>query len=53
MIKSRRMRWVEIIAQMGEKINPNKVLVGRPEENSTQEDLGPDGNIIFKWALNK
>jgi hypothetical protein len=31
MIKSRRMRWAEHIAQMGEKRSAYRILVGKPE----------------------
>jgi hypothetical protein len=30
-IKSRRMRWAEYVARMGEKRNVYKLLVGKPE----------------------
>jgi hypothetical protein len=30
-IKSRRMRWAGHVAQMGEKSNVNRLLVGKPE----------------------
>jgi hypothetical protein len=30
-VKSRRMRWVEHVARMGEKRNANRILVGKPE----------------------
>jgi hypothetical protein len=30
MIKSRRMRWAEHIARIGEKRNAYKILVGKP-----------------------
>jgi hypothetical protein len=30
-IKSRRMRWVGHVARMGEKRNPYRLLVGKPE----------------------
>jgi len=30
-IKSRRMRWTELVARMGEKTGAYPVLVGRPE----------------------
>jgi hypothetical protein len=30
-IKSRRMRWAEHVARMGEEINMYRVLVGKPE----------------------
>jgi hypothetical protein len=31
MIKSRRMRWTGHVAQMGEKRNVYRILVGKPE----------------------
>jgi hypothetical protein len=31
MIKSRRMKWVEHVAQMGAKMNACRILVGKPE----------------------
>jgi hypothetical protein len=31
MIKSRRMRWAEHAARMGETRNANRILVGKPE----------------------
>jgi hypothetical protein len=31
MIKSRRMRWAEHVARMGEKSNAYRILVGKPE----------------------
>jgi hypothetical protein len=31
-IKSRRMRWAGHVAQMGEKRNAYRLLVGKPEE---------------------
>jgi hypothetical protein len=31
MIKSRRMRWAEHVAHMGEKRNAYRILVGKPE----------------------
>jgi hypothetical protein len=31
MIKSRRMRWAGYVAQMGEKRNPYRILVAKPE----------------------
>jgi hypothetical protein len=30
-IKSRRMRWANYIARIGEKKNANRLLVGKPE----------------------
>jgi hypothetical protein len=32
-IKSRRMRWADHVAQMGEKRNAYRLLVGKPEGN--------------------
>jgi hypothetical protein len=34
MIKSRRMRWTEHVAQMGEDRNAYRLLVGKPEVKS-------------------
>jgi hypothetical protein len=31
MIKSKRMRWARHVARMGEKRNPYRILVGKPE----------------------
>jgi hypothetical protein len=31
MIKSRRMRWTGHVAQMSEKLNAYRILVGKPE----------------------
>jgi hypothetical protein len=31
MIKSRKMRWAEHVARMGEKRNVYRILVGKPE----------------------
>jgi hypothetical protein len=30
-IKSRRIRWVDLVAQMGDKRNAYRLLVGKPE----------------------
>jgi hypothetical protein len=35
-IKSRRMRWAEHVARMGETRNAYKILVGKPEGKRTQ-----------------
>jgi hypothetical protein len=37
MIKSRRMRWTGHVARMGQKKNANRLLVGKPEGNTSQE----------------
>jgi hypothetical protein len=36
-IKSRRMRWAEHVARMGEERNVHKVLMGKPEGKRTLE----------------
>jgi hypothetical protein len=36
-IKSRRMRWMEHVARMGEKRNAYRLLVGKPEGKSTRK----------------
>jgi hypothetical protein len=46
MIKSRRMRWAEHIARMGEKRNAYKILVGKPEGKR------PLGRPRHRWVDN-
>jgi hypothetical protein len=46
-IKSRRMRWAEHVARMGEREGSYRVLVGKPEERNHLPDLGVDGRIIL------
>jgi hypothetical protein len=36
-IKSRRMRWAEHVARMGEKRNAYRLLVGQPEGKTTRK----------------
>jgi hypothetical protein len=43
-IKSRRMRWVEHVARMGEKRNLYRLLVRKPEEKR------PLGRPRRKWT---
>jgi hypothetical protein len=38
MIKSRRMRWTGNVAQMGEKRNSYRILVGKPEGKNQLEN---------------
>ena len=45
-IKSRRMRWVEHVACMGERIGVCRVLVGKPEEER------PLGRPRCRWEDN-
>jgi hypothetical protein len=46
MIKSRRMRWVGIVARMGENGNAYSILVGKPERKR------PLGRPRFRWVDN-
>jgi hypothetical protein len=46
MIKSRRMRWAGHVAQMGEKRNTYRILVGKPEGNR------PLGRPKCRWVEN-
>jgi len=43
-IKSRRMRWAENVARMGEEMGVYRVLVGKPEERR------PPGRPRHKWV---
>jgi hypothetical protein len=51
--KSRRMRWVGHVGQMGEGRNAHRVLVGKLRERDHWEDLGIGGKLILKWILKK
>ena len=52
-IKSRRMRWVEHIARMGERRDVYRVLVRNPEGKNHLGEQGVDGRIILRWILRK
>jgi hypothetical protein len=52
-IKSRRMRWAEHVARMGEGRNVYSVLVGKPEGKNHLEDEGVDGRVGSKWTLGR
>jgi hypothetical protein len=52
-IKSRRMRWAEHVARMGEGRGVYRVLVGRPEGKNHWVDPGVDGRITLRWALGR
>jgi hypothetical protein len=46
MIKSRRMRWVGHVTQIGEKRNAYRILVGKPEGKR------PLGRPRHRWVDN-
>jgi hypothetical protein len=52
-IKSRRMRWAEHVARMGEGRGVYRVLTGRPEGKNHWEDLGLRGRITLRWTLGR
>jgi hypothetical protein len=53
MIKSRRMRWAGHVAQIGEKRNAYRILVGKPEGRRSLEQQDQGERIILKWILEK
>jgi hypothetical protein len=46
-ITSKRMRWAEHVARMGEGRGVYRVLIGRSEVRDHWEDLGIGGTIIL------
>ena len=51
--KSRRMRWAEHLAGMGERRCICKDLVGNLRERDHLGDLAVDGKIILRWIFRK
>jgi hypothetical protein len=53
MIKSRMMRCAGHVTRMGEKRNPYKILVGKPEGKIPlgRQDVG--GWTILKWIVER
>jgi hypothetical protein len=51
-IKSRRIRWADHVARMGEKRNDIFFLESLKGRNHV-EDLGVDGRIVKNWILGK
>jgi hypothetical protein len=52
LIKSRRLKWSEHVARMGELRNTN-LLAGKLEERRALGELLVDGGIILKRTSNK
>jgi len=53
MIKSKRIRWVGLVACVGDRRSARMVLVGKTRERDILEDLGVDGRILLKWIFRK
>ena len=51
-IKSRGMRWVELIARMGERRGAYRIFMGRPDGRRPLGSPRADGRIILKWTFN-
>jgi hypothetical protein len=51
--KSRRMRWTEHVACMGDRRSAYSFMVGRPDGKRELEYLELDGRVILKWILKK
>jgi len=53
MINSRKMRWAEHVACMGERRGVSRIWVGLPEEKRPFGRQSVDGIIILKWILRR
>jgi hypothetical protein len=53
MIKSRKMRWAEHVARMGDRRGAYSVLMGILRENDHLEDLREDGRIKLRLIFRK
>jgi hypothetical protein len=47
------MRWVVLVARMGEERKVYKVLVGKPEGKNHLEDQAVDGKMGSEWILER
>jgi hypothetical protein len=52
-VKSRRMRWAEQVARMGEERGVHRVLVGKPEGKRPLGNPDVDGTIILRCMFRK
>jgi len=52
-INSRRMRWAEHVARMGEEELCIECFGGKPEGKNHLEEPGVDGRIILRWIFRK
>jgi hypothetical protein len=47
------MRWAGHVAQIGEKMNAYKILLGKSEKRHHREHKDIGGCTILKWILEK
>jgi hypothetical protein len=47
------MRWVELVARMGETRGAYRILMGRPDGRRPLGNPRADGIILLKWTFNK
>jgi len=52
-IKSRRVRWTEHVARMGDRRGAYRVLVRKPEVKDHSENINIDGSTILKCIFKK
>jgi hypothetical protein len=53
MIKSKRMRWVGLVACVGDRRSVRRVLMGKTTKRDLLEDLDVDWRILLKWIFKK
>jgi hypothetical protein len=53
MMKSKGIRWVGLVACMGDRRSARRVMVGKTREYDLLEYLGVDGIILLKWIFKK
>jgi hypothetical protein len=47
------MRWVGLVACVGNRRGVRRVLVGKTSERDILKDLAVDGRILLKWIFKK